>query len=135
MNLTNAQNALLWEHLDGVTEFEHDARNGSLSQSNNYQCYKCDREFWVKPSKSNTCPIPDEYKGTDADIAWEIQEWMRMRGKDVRFRYFEFIHNAWLEHTVKDFSDEAFSEWLLHEITPTDKINAFIEVVKSLILP
>ncbi len=114
MNLTDAQNALLWEHLDGKTEFEHTGKEKGL------YCQKCDidLELLDEPVK---CSIPDKYEGTDADIAEKIRVYVKGLGYD--------FYDMWNDEIKLIAGDNKFGS---HMISPADKIAAFIEVVNRL---
>ncbi len=131
--MNNEEIVLIQKYVYGVTEHEHDVRKGSISQSNNYQCYKCDREFWVKPSDTNTCPIPDPLPGSEADQTEMVRKWMEKHwdetGSSDAFGH--ELEVMWGEYT-DDKGEIAYSDWLIFECTPADKLRAAIETFKEL---
>ena len=138
MKRTDAQNALLWKHLDGVTEFKHDEDASSAYM--NLGCSKCETFSHKRNADQNdTCPIPDKYEGTDADIAEKIRVWMKKLDRHKQKNYelsIDYALEVGKDYEFSELTVEVMTntDWLILGLntSPADKIAAFIEVVKSL---
>ena len=123
---TEAQERTLWLKLDGVTEFKHDNRNTPDF------CIKCNQT--LKDSKweltyhgERTCPIPDEYPGSDSEIAEKI----RLLMSDKCFNDQTGYYNA-VESIIHDKRGaRSVDGYILFYATPTDKITAFTSMFKE----
>ena len=124
-NLTDQDNIILWDKLDGVTEFKHKFDE----QVSKTRCSKCCCLLLItEPKSMRSCPIPDKYPGSEADIAEKIRQWL---GKDSNMKYQSAYHHI-LYDKYKDIQFElSRALWFLMECTPADKIQAFITMFKG----
>lgn len=136
--MTEKQNKLLHKHLDGVTEFSHRTVRIRTKPVTTPICEKCGahpqnvvKREWVY---ENSCPIPDPYPGSEADIAEKIRVWFgfldveshRKADKikeELGFAYQQRISNI---GSATRSSNE--STRLIFQVTPADKIAAAIKV-------
>ncbi|KKN05785.1 hypothetical protein LCGC14_1083810 [marine sediment metagenome] len=83
-----------------------------------------DKEKYSKP-----CPIPDEYPGTDADIAekcrlWMVENW----SPDWKKRWDSSLYRIWQDETKGAVK---YENWLITYCTPANKIKAFYKVMEN----
>jgi hypothetical protein len=143
---THETNRILWEHLgdengESVTEFKH--KDGEWVEWS-IECGKCksliktgDPEDARAITKYNDtgnhpCPIPDQYPGSDADVAEDIRVWMEKADEATVMLYFTRLEIIWESRADSNgLQPSIFEAWLLFICTPQDKIKAFIKVMKE----
>ncbi len=144
--MTEEDNKKLWKLRPTINPYKHSNVASSIRLSDKCEhadpqenpvscdncllyCRKCNELVsWKDHCEKYNCPVSNKFPGSDADIAEEIRVWMKEQCSETQYKYFEIIHKAWLDVAIKDFSDEAFSEWLLHQVTPADKIQSFLKL-------
>jgi len=122
--MTEEQNKILWDKLRGVTEHKH--KEIFKSKNNDFYCVKCNT-FRNKADRNKSCPIPDPYPGTPADIAKEIRVFMAKQDWKTTSSYYNNIHVMF----VNTDHDCSFASWLIFGITDEQKIEAFTNLWKK----
>jgi len=121
----NERDRSLWKHLKGVEEFKHkNWHEPGLSKL----CFKCEQYYGDGGSNSGICSEPDPYKGSDADVAEEIRVWLEKAEDDDFAKYYFRLHKR---SGIERVDRSGFTDWLLAECTPADRIDAFIEMMKG----